>query len=151
MKTHVHVRFRKYVDTHKIVIEHLAAEMGINKGSLYNYFNGKTSITLQVLDKFMQLHPGLNIDWLLTGRGHMDLNTVENSISEPQEDYGQKCPDCVKKQKIIDDYLDDKNRLKSALDKCSNKLEKCSYELEFTKSELQKLIDLSGKEKRRAG
>jgi AcrR family transcriptional regulator len=144
MKTQVHVRFRKYVDTHKIVIEHLAAEMEINKGSLYNYFNGKTSITLQVLDKFMQLHPGLNIDWLLTGRGHMNINTVENSISEPQEDYDQKCAECKKKDKLIEYLMKDNDRLNKKLDYCENELRK-------TRNELQNAIESGGKEKRKAG
>lgn len=123
MKTHVHLRFHKYVKAHKIVVEHLAKDMSVDKGSLYNYFNGKTSITLQVLDKFIQLYPGLNVDWLLSGRGEMDMNSVENHISEPRENYDKKCQECLKKDRIIDELLDNNNLNKEKLFDCQQKLQ----------------------------
>jgi len=144
MKTHVHLRFHKYVKAHKLVIEHLAKDMDVDKGSLYNYFNGKTSIPLQVLDKFIQLYPGLNVDWLLSGRGEMDMSTVENHISEPQEDYDKKCPECFKKDKLIDYFMDDNNRLKEKIDCCEMELQKVRFDL-------KKLIESAGQEKRKAG
>ena len=66
MKTFVHLRLKQYIEKHNIIVEKIAKEMKVNKGSLYNYFNGKTEIRLSILEKFVKINPTINIEMLLT-------------------------------------------------------------------------------------
>jgi len=120
MKTSVHVRLDQYIKYHKIKIEPTAAKMGVNKGSIYNYKEGRNDIPLQFLEKFIKLFPTINVCWLMTGDGDMDIPSVDNIAREGQHPYG--CKNCIKKDREINNLYDQIELLKTNLIDCQNKL-----------------------------
>jgi len=128
MKTFVHLRLKQYIEQHDIVVEKVAQRMQVNKGSLYNYFNGKTEIKLSVLEKFIKIYPTINIIWLMSGVGQMD-NEVDNFAREDNDKYDKLCKKCEEYKNIIEDYRSHNKLLQQNLENCRVNLEKALKEL----------------------
>lgn len=123
MKTFVHLRLKQYIEKHNIIVEKIAKEMKVNKGSLYNYFNGKTEIRLSILEKFVKINPTINIEWLLTGVGNMD-HEVDNFAREDNDSYEKMCKKCEEYKMMIEDYRSHNKLLQENLDDCKYQLKK---------------------------
>lgn len=142
MKTFVHLRLKQYIEQHDIIVEKIAKQMKVNKGSLYNYFNGKTEIKLSVLEKFVKINPKINIIWLMTGVGKMD-NEVDDFAREDNPNYEKMCKKCEEYKATIEDLRSHKRLLEQNLNECRQRLNKLIKENEELKC--------SGEEKRKVG
>jgi hypothetical protein len=91
----------------------------IGRQNIYDVKNEKYGITAKIAKAINDKYPEISLEWLLYGKGEMIVQ--ENILNESPESYN-KCKECKRKDRIIDDLLEEKHRLKKLLEDCLKKL-----------------------------
>lgn len=79
-------RIYEYISIKWLTFNKLALELNISNSYFSKMFKNKGSIGSDIIEKILRVHPDLNADWLITGRGTMlydakqDLNTDSGNI-----------------------------------------------------------------------
>lgn len=113
MNTPVKVRLLQFVEKQGVSIRNFCKEISVSS----SYFTKKGAVSSDVLEKIVHIYPKLNVEWVVTGRGKMLLETiVENAVQEPLEPYGidykEKYFTCLERSNQL---LEENKRLTSKL------------------------------------
>lgn len=63
-------RFKEYVERQGMTIADVAKELGMNKQTLYGFARGDRAIGIDKLIQLKQFLPGLDMNWLMTGKNN---------------------------------------------------------------------------------
>jgi len=117
-------RLNSFIVKNKINKTNLANLLSVNRQTFYNYINGDTPMPVDVLEQMLITYPKLDVSWLFKGE------IFAPNIQERQENYSintkKECPECKTKDRVINDILDEKDKLRKSLFKCNKQLQ--SYE-----------------------
>lgn len=84
-------RLKALIKYSKVTQEEFAEKIGSTRGYISLIANGHQPLTMGILEKLIEYHPMLSIDWLLFGHGHMMRRTeVEEKldvVEGNQEEY----------------------------------------------------------------
>lgn len=75
-------RIYEYITTTGLTFNKLAIELNISNSYFSKMYKNKGSIGSDIIEKILRIHPDLNADWLITGRGNMILNNVKENIDK---------------------------------------------------------------------
>lgn len=75
--------FYEYIKTQeKLTQKDLAEKLGIDPTQLSALFKGRANAGLTIIEKFINLYPFLNANWLITGIGEMNKNVNYSSFGD---------------------------------------------------------------------
>lgn len=77
-------RLRMYMLDNNLTPEKIEKKCECTAGSVHRFMRGDGSFSMANLQKLGDGCPGLNIDWLINGRGSMNYSRFNHIIDEPQ-------------------------------------------------------------------
>ena len=75
-------RFKLWLDSENLNANSLAKLVDLNRSSISHIVNGRNKPSIDMLEKILSFYPNLNINWLITGFGSMNIT---QSTSEKKE------------------------------------------------------------------
>lgn len=90
MKT-VGERLTYLIESQKISKAEFCKKNGLEYNSFAPVTTDKRTLGIHQLNKIAEVFPNLNINWLLYGKGNININDVDNTLmilEEPSENYG---------------------------------------------------------------
>jgi len=86
-------RLRYYIESKEVSVRNFCVKNEIGYSGFHQVLQGTRNLGLIVLKQVMDAYPNLNMNWVLTGRGTVEINPEEDgSLSEPQPIYGNIDP-----------------------------------------------------------
>jgi transcriptional regulator with XRE-family HTH domain len=85
----VNKRIRFFLKSKGITIQNFESSIGRTNG----YLSHTKSPTANVLSKIMEVYPELNINWLLTGQGNMEIGGI--SLQDSKNDWGRESDNSI--------------------------------------------------------
>ncbi|WP_163411357.1 helix-turn-helix transcriptional regulator [Flavobacterium ajazii] len=84
-------RLRYYIENKEVNLRQFCIENDILYTSLHPILTNSRALGMNILKKIMQVYPNLNINWVLTGAGEMDIEN-NDSLREPNSVYQNSDP-----------------------------------------------------------
>jgi len=119
------------MDSQGLNANSLSVKIGTSDTVIRSILNGRNKPGFDTLEKIIQTFDGVDVTWLLTGKGEMYIEKKKNSESVPDnknatttQEYLDKCLECKEKDKIIE-------RLTKMLETFNEKILKYERELEL--------------------
>ncbi|MFC5979152.1 hypothetical protein [Flavobacterium salmonis] len=94
-------RLRYYIERKEVNLRQFCIENDILYTSLHPILTNSRSLGMNILKKIMQVYPNLNINWVLTGMGDMEI-TEDNILRDPNSVYQNSDPGYVAFLKYFD-------------------------------------------------
>jgi hypothetical protein len=86
-------RLKYYIENKEVSILNFCKKNEIIYTSLHPILQNSRPLGIIVLKKIMDAYPNLNINWVLTGKGNVEINPEEEgALSEPSPIYGNIDP-----------------------------------------------------------
>lgn len=96
-------RLRYYIESKEVSIRKYCVDNGILYTSLHPILKNSRPLGINILKKIMESYPNLNINWVLTGKGSVEINSEDvDAIKEPSPVYGKIDPGYVAFLKYLD-------------------------------------------------
>lgn len=73
-------RLRYYIENKEVNLRQFCIENDILYTSLHPILMNSRSLGMNILKKIMQAYPNLNINWVLTGMGDMEITEDKNHV-----------------------------------------------------------------------
>ncbi|MDR7208564.1 hypothetical protein [Flavobacterium piscis] len=73
-------RLRYYIENKEVNLRQFCIENDILYTSLHPILMNSRSLGMNILKKIMQVYPNLNINWVLTGMGDMEITEDKNYV-----------------------------------------------------------------------
>ena len=145
-------RIKEYVKYKKMTIRYFEATIGVSNGYVSSMRN---SIGVDKLEEISDLYPDLNISWLMTGKGPMLNDAVNQQINvSGGEHYGSNVQGnsniILNAKKIIDRKPDGSITIKAAASGEEKSVEEVLSENEALRKKVAEL-ELSLEAEKRAG
>jgi len=119
------------MDSQGLNANSLSVKIGTSDTVIRSILNGRNKPGFDTLEKIIQTFDGVDVTWLLTGKGEMYIEKKKNSESVPDnknatttQEYLDKCLECKKKDETIE-------RLIKMLEQLNEKILKYERELEL--------------------
>ena len=79
----MYLRLKKWMDLEGLKSSELADNINVNRATISHILSGRNKPSINFLQKLLNVYPNLNVNWLITGIGYMQLNYEnEKSISD---------------------------------------------------------------------
>ena len=86
-------RLRYYIESKDVSIRSFCIESDILYTSFHPILQDARPLGMNILKKIMDAYPNLNVNWLLTGKGNVEIDSdAEGAMKEPQPIYGKIDP-----------------------------------------------------------
>jgi transcriptional regulator with XRE-family HTH domain len=86
-------RLRYYIESKGVSIRKFCGDNGILYTSLHPILKNSRPLGINILKKIMESCPNLNVNWVLTGKGDVEINPREvDALKEPSPVYGNIDP-----------------------------------------------------------
>jgi hypothetical protein len=86
-------RLRYYIESKEVSVRNFCVKNEIGYSGFHQVLQGSRNLGVIVLKQVMDAYPNLNVNWVLTGRGSVEINPEEaDALSEPQPIYGKIDP-----------------------------------------------------------
>jgi transcriptional regulator with XRE-family HTH domain len=86
-------RIKQYLDLKGIKISVFEREIGMSNGSFASQLRNNKTIGVDKLEKILRTYTGVNIEWLLTGKGNMLKVDVLNETPAPYNKTDKENPE----------------------------------------------------------
>ena len=72
-------RFKLWLESQNLNANSLSKLVDLNRSSISHIVNGRNKPSVDMLEKILSIYPNLNLNWLITGFGSMniDQNTID--------------------------------------------------------------------------
>ncbi len=72
-------RFKLWLESQNLNANSLSKLVDLNRSSISHIVNGRNKPSIDMLEKILSIYPNLNLNWLITGFGSMniDQNTID--------------------------------------------------------------------------
>ncbi len=81
-------RLRYYIESKEVNLRQFCIENDILYTSLHPILMNSRSLGMNILKKIMQVYPNLNINWVLTGMGEIEITEDKNHVlQDPRSVY----------------------------------------------------------------
>ena len=67
-------RFKLWLDSENLNANSLSKLVDLNRSSISHIVNGRNKPSVDMLEKILSIYPNLNLNWLISGFGSMDIN-----------------------------------------------------------------------------
>lgn len=71
-------RFKQLLDEKKMNAARFATIIGVNASAISHILSGRSKPGFEILNKIVQVFPEVNMNWLISGKGAMYNNTINN-------------------------------------------------------------------------
>ncbi len=86
-------RLRYYIENKEVSILNFCKKNDIVYTSLHPILSNGRPLGMNILKKIIEAYPNLNVNWILTGVGNIEINQDENNIlMEPKTEYSKEDP-----------------------------------------------------------
>lgn len=86
-------RLRYYIESKEVNLRQFCIENDILYTSLHPILTNSRSLGMNILKKIMQVYPNLNINWVLTGMGDIEITEdKKNILRDPSSVYQNSDP-----------------------------------------------------------
>ena len=86
-------RLRYYIESKGFTIRRFCKESGLIYTSFHPILQDARPLGMNILKKIIEFFPNLNINWVLTGKGTVEIDPEdENALREPSPIYGNIDP-----------------------------------------------------------
>lgn len=86
-------RLRYYIESKGVSIRSFCMESDILYTSFHPILQDARPLGMNILRKIIEYYPNLNLNWLLTGKGNVEIDSeAEGAVKEPQPIYGKIDP-----------------------------------------------------------
>ena len=77
--TKMNKRFKLWLESQNLNANSLSKLVDLNRSSISHIVNGRNKPSIDMLEKILSIYPNLNLNWLITGFGSMniDQNTID--------------------------------------------------------------------------
>lgn len=107
MPNQFHKRFNDFLESHSIPIKEIAAKIEVSYQSAHQFLSGKTKPKMVTLALLAEAYPELNMNWLLTGRGGMEIGQDEKSLEI--DSLKEQLKTCQEKSKLLSEMVEKQN------------------------------------------
>jgi len=67
-------RFKLWLESQSLNANSLSKLVDLNRSSISHIVNGRNKPSVDMLEKILSIYPNLNLNWLISGFGSMDIN-----------------------------------------------------------------------------
>jgi|TARA_B100000902_G_scaffold398894_1_gene467411 transcriptional regulator with XRE-family HTH domain len=75
-------RFKLWLESQNLNANSLSKLVDLNRSSISHIVNGRNKPSVDMLEKILSIYPNLNLNWLISGFGSMNIN---QNTSEKKE------------------------------------------------------------------
>ena len=72
--TKMNKRFKLWLESQNLNANSLSKLVDLNRSSISHIVNGRNKPSVDMLEKILSIYPNLNLNWLISGFGSMDIN-----------------------------------------------------------------------------
>ena len=127
-------RLKKLLEYLNVTPVSLAEKMGVQRTSFNHLLSGRNKPGFEFLTRLHGSYPSINLNWLISGQGHITTNTVNkislDEINEPEShatvDLFSNIFNPVKKEEIVADTID--KPVEDKIDTTKEKVDQSSAE-----------------------
>jgi len=118
--TEAHERLTYYIKNQGFDLKGFCAQFGFVYNSFTQILSGTRPLGRKMIDQLAEALPNMSVDWMLYGRGQMDItnkNVSNKNVSNVEEPIKMYLPDDPGKMMVLR-YLDDndvKNKIRDIL------------------------------------
>lgn len=80
--TKMNKRFKLWLESQNLNANSLSKLVDLNRSSISHIVNGRNKPSVDMLEKILSIYPNLNLNWLISGFGSMNIN---QNTSEKKE------------------------------------------------------------------
>ncbi|MBO4671923.1 MAG: helix-turn-helix transcriptional regulator [Bacteroidales bacterium] len=80
----MHERLLRFLAAENITQSQLADSLGVARASISHMISGRNKPGFDFIEKMARQYPGLNLDWLVTGRGKMYKSAPDSPSELPE-------------------------------------------------------------------
>jgi hypothetical protein len=86
-------RLRYYIESKEISIRKFCEESDLLYTSFHPILQNSRPLGMNILKKIIERFPNINVNWVLTGKGSVEINSEEpDALKEPNPVYGKIDP-----------------------------------------------------------
>ncbi len=67
-------RFKLWLESQNLNANSLSKLVDLNRSSISHIVNGRNKPSVDMLEKILSIYPNLNLNWLISGFGSMNIN-----------------------------------------------------------------------------
>jgi len=67
-------RFKLWLESQNLNANSLSKLVDLNRSSISHIVNGRNKPSVDMLEKILSIYPNLNLNWLISGFGSMDIS-----------------------------------------------------------------------------
>jgi len=75
-------RFKLWLESQNLNANSLSKLVDLNRSSISHIVNGRNKPSVDMLEKILSIYPNLNLNWLISGFGSMNINQNTSEIKE---------------------------------------------------------------------
>lgn len=120
MKQALKQRFGVILKSLDITPAAFAKKAGFERQIMNRITSGATSPSFETLVAIAKAFPTINVKYILVGE--LPVFNGDEKANIEADRYKDKCPDCLEKQKMIEDLRKFNNLLSESLDECRHQL-----------------------------
>ena len=72
--TKMNKRFKLWLESQNLNANSLSKLVDLNRSSISHIVNGRNKPSVDMLEKILSIYPNLNLNWLISGFGSMNIN-----------------------------------------------------------------------------
>ena len=80
--TKMNKRFKLWLESQNLNANSLSKLVDLNRSSISHIVNGRNKPSVDMLEKILSIYPNLNLNWLISGFGSMN---IDQNTSEKKE------------------------------------------------------------------
>lgn len=86
-------RIRYYIESKEVSVRNFCVKNEIGYSGFHQILQNTRALGMIVLKQLMEAYPNLNVNWVLTGKGSVEINPEEDgALKEPNPIYGNIDP-----------------------------------------------------------
>lgn len=86
-------RIRYYIEKQGVSVRSFCVKNNVGYSGFHQVLQNTRNLGMIVLKQLIEAYPNLNVNWLLTGKGNVEIDSeAEGAMKEPQPIYGKIDP-----------------------------------------------------------
>lgn len=86
-------RIRYYIESKEVSVRNFCVKNEIGYSGFHQILQNTRALGMIVLKQLMEAYPNLNVNWVLTGKGSVEINSEEDgALKEPNPIYANIDP-----------------------------------------------------------
>ena len=81
----MHLRLKKWMDSQELNSSRFADSISVNRATISHILSGRNKPSIDFLEKLLFVYPELNLNWLITGIGYMNIKDSNNTTQSEKK------------------------------------------------------------------